>query len=144
MPQAAWRSTAISPACKPHPSPLLLLLPPLRPSIADLQAFALHQVARPGAAIGHWTLVFNPYPIQAEPSLRIGIPCSLLFTAPLGDVHTSRQAPSAEAVWIFRAETYDTSAVSHPSRSSAKITINVLKPIGRCSLANGTYSGQET
>lgn len=40
MPQAARRSTAISPACKPHPSPLLLLLLPLlRRSIANLQAF---------------------------------------------------------------------------------------------------------
>lgn len=89
------------------------------------------------------TLVFNPHHIQAEPSLRIGIPCNLLFTAPLGDVHTSRQAPSAEAVWIFRVESCDTSAVLHPPRSSANITINVLKPMGRCPLANGTYSDQE-
>lgn len=130
----SMQNPSISP---PPPSPLL------RPSIADLQAFTLHQVARPDAAISHWTLGFDSRPIQAEPSLRIGIPCNLLFTAPLGDVHTSKSAPSAETVWIFELRLYNKSAAPHPLRSSAKITIDDLRPMGRYSLANGIFSGQE-
>jgi len=71
-----------------------------RPSIADVQSFVPYQVARPGAALGHCMLIFDPRPMRAERSLRIGILVDLFPPAPLRDVHM-RSDTSASAAWIF-------------------------------------------
>ena len=64
---AAWQQARILPIHQ------LLSTSVQRTSIADLQSFASHQFARPGAAPGHCNLVYDPRPMRAERSLYIDI-----------------------------------------------------------------------
>ena len=67
VPGAAWQRARSLPIRQ------LLSTSVQRTPIADLQSFGSHQVARPGAAPGHFNLVFDPRPMRAERSLDIDI-----------------------------------------------------------------------
>ena len=102
-----------------HPVPRLLFLS-IR-SIADLQSLASHQVARPGAAPGHCTLVFDPRIMRTERSLRIGILCTFFPLRP-SETSISGRATSAAAGWIFELRLHDASAVPRRPAGAARQT----------------------
>ena len=125
-----------------YPVPRLLFLS--TPAIADLQSFASHLVASPGAPPRHCTIVFDPtsHARRMFPgSLRIGILCNLFPTAPLGDVHIRSSHVSCGGLDL-RAETSMTHRLHrtlHDPQRNPRST-----PRGRCDkvhLVKGACSG---
>ena len=86
-----------------------------RPNTLDYRSSVLYLATRAAAALGHWSLVFDPCAMSAESSL---LPSEI-------SIHRASSAPVA---WVFELRRLQRISSTASPRSTAKGEIHVSKP----------------